>query len=461
MLEYKLNTRACNITRTMTAKSGGNRITMEPARDTPEKKPAPSNHSVEARLAALSKLGHRLCAARTQREAIKIILEIADNFFGWDACTFDSYSAADDLVHAVIVIDRIGDQRVDVEPVVRHARPTRRMRQVIDKGQVLILRKPPFQMPPDAVPMGDQSRASASLMHVPIRMPGQVIGLLSIQSYTPNAYTLDDLELLQALADHGAGALERIQAGEKIVALNRELEDRITERTAELAATIGELEAFSYSVSHDLRAPLRAMHGYAQLLLENYPGKVLDEIGVERLSRIARSAVRLDLLIQDVLAYSKVLRGQITLEPLDLNTLLQDTIAANPQWQPPAAQIQVTAPLPRAVANEALLMQCLSNLIGNAIKFVARDTEPIVQIRPEITDGNLRIWIEDNGIGIAKEDETRIFRMFERVHPNTQYEGTGMGLTIARKAAERMNGRIGLESTPGRGSKFWIQLPLA
>jgi signal transduction histidine kinase len=417
--------------------------------------------SAQDRLLAFSKLGHRLCSARTQRDAIKIILDIADTFFGWDACTFDSYSEAEDIVRAVIVVDRIDNQRVDVEPVVRHQEPTRRMRQVIEEGPLLILRKPPIQMPSDAIPMGDQSRPSASLMYVPVRSCDRVIGLLSIQSYKPDAYTVEDLETLQSLADHGAGALERIQAEEKMQQLNRDLEDRIAERTAALAATVGELEAFSYSVSHDMRAPLRAMHGYAQILLEQYPGKVLDETATDFLARIARSAARMDLLIQDVLSYTKVLRGQVTTDAVNIEALIADAVDAHPQWQRPNVRIEVIGRIPKVIGNEALLMQTVSNLISNAIKFVASGVEPHVKIRPQLIGDDVRIWFEDNGVGIAEQDHSRIFRMFERIHPSAEFEGTGIGLTIVRKAIERLNGQVGFESTPGEGSKFWMQLPKA
>jgi signal transduction histidine kinase len=425
-----------------------------------EKLSTPMADSAQARLFAFSKLGHRLASARTQREAIRIILDTADTFFGWDACTFDSYSAAEDLVGAVIVVDRINGERVDVEPIVKNQKPTRRMRQVIDEGPTLILRKPPIQMPADAVPMGDQSRPSASIMYVPVRSGDQVIGLLSIQSYTVSAYTAEDLELLQALADHGAGALERIQAEEKIKDLNRDLESRIAERTAALVATVGELEAFSYSVSHDMRAPLRAMHGYAQILLEQYPSKILDATAEDYLSRIARAAARMDLLIQDVLNYTKVLRGHVTVEPVDVRRLLEDTLETYPDWRPPAC-IEIATPFPKVTGNEALLMQCVSNLVSNAMKFVERDTTPHVKIRAETIDRDVRIWFEDNGIGIAPRDHSRIFRMFERIHPASEFEGTGIGLTIVRKAIERLKGQVGFESTPGQGSKFWIQLPKA
>ena len=417
--------------------------------------------SAEARLMAFSNLGHRLCSARTQRDAIKIILDIADQFFGWDACTFDSYSAEDDTVRAIIVVDRAGSERRDFEPVVKHQKPTPRMRKVIEEGAMLILREAPVQMPSDAVPMGDQSKPSASLMYVPVRSCDKVIGLLSIQSYTVQAYASDDLNLLQALADHGAGALDRIQAEESIKELNLELEDRIAERTAALVATVGELEAFSYSVSHDMRAPLRAMQGYAQILLEDYPGKILDGTATEYLTRIARAAIRLDTFIQDVLTYARVLRGNAPLQPVDVGVLIRDLLDAHPEWDAPATQIDIQQPMPRVMANEALLTQCIAHLISNATKFVARGTMPHLRIRSEVREEEARFWFEDNGLGIEPQFHDRIFGMFERIHPSSEVEGTGIGLTIVRKAVERMNGSVGFVSKPGDGSKFWFQLALA
>ena len=170
-------------------------------------------------------------------------------------------------------------------------------------------------------------------MYVPISSCDRLIGFLSIQSYAPNAYTREDLALLKTLADHGAGALDRIQAEEKIKELNAELEERIAQHTAALRETVGELEAFSYSVSHDMRAPLRAMHGFAILLVEEYSGKTLDAEAQDYLQRISRSAARLDALIEDVLHYTRVLRGGFKMEPVDVAQLTRDLLDAHPEWK--------------------------------------------------------------------------------------------------------------------------------
>jgi PAS domain S-box-containing protein len=237
-----------------------------------------------------------------------------------------------------------------------------------------------------------------------------------------------------------------------------ELEQVVAERTGELRETIGELEGFSYSVSHDMRAPLRAMQTFASYLVEEYGGK-LDEQGIGYLEQIMRSSVRLDRLIQDVLSYTRIIHSQLPMEAVDLDRLIRDIVESYPRGHPAEPEVQLLGTLPKVTGNEALLAQCVSNLLSNATKFVSPGTRPHVEISADaVEDQWIRICFKDNGIGIAPENHDRIFRLFERIHPATKYEGTGIGLTIVRKATERMGARVGFESEMGQGSNFWIQL---
>jgi PAS domain S-box-containing protein len=237
----------------------------------------------------------------------------------------------------------------------------------------------------------------------------------------------------------------------------KRLDALVQQRTARLQETVGELEAFSYSISHDMRAPLRAMQGYARALLADY-SDVLDSEAKHYLDRIFRGANRLDLLIQDVLAYSRVAKGEIELRPVDLERLIDDVVSANPEFQASQARIMVEKPLHRVLGHDAYLTQCLTNLLGNAVKFVAEGVVPEVRIRSERIDGKVRVWFEDNGIGIDPLHYERIFQIFGQVHAGKKYGGTGIGLAIVRKAAQRMNGEVGVDSSVNKGSRFWLIL---
>jgi signal transduction histidine kinase len=244
---------------------------------------------------------------------------------------------------------------------------------------------------------------------------------------------------------------------EELERSKRQLELRVEQRTAKLQESIAELEAFSYSVSHDLRSPLRAMQGYAEALLEE---EELSPQGREYLSRIQRSAARLDLLVQDVLAYSKVSKGEIRLEPIALEALIDEILRSYPELTEKAV-ITVESPLPTVIAHEAYLTQCIANILGNAIKFVAPGVRAEVRVWAESDVDRIKICCQDNGIGIDPAHRDVIFQLFGRVHSDKSFTGTGIGLAIVKKAMERMGGSVGVDSELNRGSRFCLSLPKA
>jgi PAS domain S-box-containing protein len=246
---------------------------------------------------------------------------------------------------------------------------------------------------------------------------------------------------------------DKVRAKEK-------LEQTVAERTASLQEAIEQMEEFSYSVSHDLRAPLRAMKAYAGVLLEDY-GHQLDATARGYLEKIERSSDRMNRLTQDVLAYSRVARSEAQPEVIELECLVRDVIHQHTNLQPPVAEIEIDSPLPAVLGHETTLGQSVSNLLNNAVKFVAPGVKPLVHVRAERDHKHVRLWFEDNGIGIKREHQQRIFNMFEQVHPEGKYEGTGIGLTIVRKSIEKMGGKVGVESDGQNGSRFWIELRTA
>ena len=232
------------------------------------------------------------------------------------------------------------------------------------------------------------------------------------------------------------------------------------ERTADLRESIAELESFSYSISHDLRAPLRAMQSFALILAEECGGQV-SPAGKDYIRRIATSADRMDRLVQDVLSYSRVALTELPLARVDVEKLLRGILESYPVFQAPAAQIELEGRFPPVLGAEAFLTQCLSNLLGNAVKFVAPGVVPQVRVWAETgLDGKrVRLLFKDNGLGIETGAHEIIFKMFQRA--STSYEGTGIGLAIVKKSVERMGGTVGLESKLGHGSTFWLELKRA
>jgi PAS domain S-box-containing protein len=220
-----------------------------------------------------------------------------------------------------------------------------------------------------------------------------------------------------------------------------------------------DLEAFTYSASHDLRAPLRGLRGLSQALLEDYAG-VLDEAGRECVRRLSSAAAQMDALIVKLLGYSRISRADMELSPVELDPALKEALQQlEPEIRARDARIRVPGYLPPVLAEATALTQILVNLLSNAIKFVDGGVRPEVAIAGEERGEWLRLWVIDNGIGVEPKHHARIFGSFERLHATDRYSGTGLGLAIVRRGIARMNGRAGVESEVGRGSRFWIELP--
>lgn len=298
-----------------------------------------------------------------------------------------------------------------------------------------------------------RSEAIRALVFVPIRYDRRLLGKFMVYFETPQNFSAAELRPLETIATQVAFGIERRRSGEA-------LEHLINQRTASLREAIAQMEEFSYSVSHDLRAPIRAMQGYAQTVIEDY-GNHLDATGREYLQRVVSSAGRMDRLVQDILTYSRLSRREIELRPVSLGKVIQEVVQQYSGAHSAGAQIEVDSPLATVNGHETWLSQAVSNLLTNALKFVRPGTRPRIHIWNEQRNGHIRLWVEDNGIGIRPEHQSRLFGLFERIHPEKEYEGTGIGLAIVRRALERMGGSVGVESDGTHGSRFWIELPAA
>ena len=546
----------------------------------------PRRSPAEKWAATFSNLGRRLSAARTQPEAARILMDTADELFGWDACTFTLCSPDQKASSTVLYIDTIKGKRVDVSAQCVDTRLSPYTRQAMEHGAQLILRPEPIVMATSAIPFGDKRRPSASLMFAPLRKEAKVIGVLSIQSYRPNAYTEDALEALQALADHCGGALERIraeaelnesnerlrlalaaskmgtwsrelngsdhlrwspelerifglhpgefrgteqafldlvhaddrepvrqaiaraietrsdcevefrfsarpgapgwmlargrvysdasgkpirlagvgiditeqkQAQQEIVRLNTDLERRVRERTAQLEAINKELEAFCYSVSHDLRAPLRSIRGFSEVLLERYAAK-LDAKGQEFLRRACQSSLHMDKLIEDLLKLSRVTRADLQRQPVNLSALAE-SIAAELQKAGAERRAEfVIAPNLEAHGDERLLRVVLDNLLRNAWKFTGKQPKPRIEFGLA-DEPSPAFFVRDNGAGFDVGYANRLFGVFQRLHSASEFPGTGVGLATVQRIINRHGGKVWATGAVHQGATFYFTLP--
>lgn len=239
-----------------------------------------------------------------------------------------------------------------------------------------------------------------------------------------------------------------------------ELEKLVAERTAQLSETVAELETFSSSLSHDLKAPMRTISAYAGALLEDY-GKELPKEAAGMAEKIVNGCRRLSRFVDSVLAYTRLRSTKLELGTVSLDSLIDQVVEEYPHVKEAGADLRIDKPLGTVRAHEALLGQAFSNLLSNAVKFVSKGTQPRVRICSKTVDGKVRIWVEDNGIGIKKEQQGKVFGLFTRLHSEDEYAGSGVGLAVVQRAMRRMGGDVGVDSEPGKGSSFWIELQRA
>jgi signal transduction histidine kinase/DNA-binding response OmpR family regulator len=330
--------------------------------------------------------------------------------------------------------------------------------EVLRAGQVYVVKDVLTLSPPPPTVQALQADGLRSYVRVPMVAQGELIGMLNLWSDQPGAFTPEQVDVAREVADQLAIGLQQTRLLEQVQRHAIELERRVAERTAELQEMNAELETFSYSVAHDLRAPLGSLQSFAQILLEGY-GDRLDAEGRDYAQRIVAAARRLDALTHDLLTYSRVGRAAMALEPVNLAEVIEEVLTQlEAEIRGKAAHVTVDRPLLQVLGHPAALVQVVSNLLTNGLKFVAPGIRPQMRIWTTERGEWVRLWIQDNGIGVAAEDRQRIFGVFERLHGVDAYPGTGIGLAIVRKSMERMGGHVGVESALEQGSTFWVEL---
>lgn len=319
----------------------------------------------------------------------------------------------------------------------------------------------------------------SSAITVPLVVQDQGIGAITlVTTETKRRYTETDLTMAEELASRASLAIENARIYQQLQAFNTNLETMVAERTASLAASTEalrllntelqrsnqELQEFAYVASHDLQEPLRKIQAFGNLLEDEY-GSVLDE-GQTYLDRMRNAASRMQILINDLLIFSRVTSKALPFVPIDLTVIAHEVVAdLEASVRATSGTVQIE-PLPTIEADPLQMRQLLQNLIGNALKFHRKNVPPVVRISATVEsesatdEARCILFVEDNGIGFDEKYLDRIFTVFQRLHARGEYEGTGIGLAVVRKIVERHSGTITARSEVGQGATFIVTLPV-
>jgi light-regulated signal transduction histidine kinase (bacteriophytochrome) len=252
----------------------------------------------------------------------------------------------------------------------------------------------------------------------------------------------------------------RKEAADEIARLNADLEQRVIERTTELNVANKELESFAYSVSHDLRAPLRHISGFSTLLAER-TASGLDEKSRHYVEVIGRSVNEMGVLIDDLLQFSRTGRAELTIEPVDMDVVIQEALAPL-RLETASRELEWSiGPVPHATADRALIRQVWANLLGNAVKYTRGSTPARIEVAGRVVDGQAVYSVSDNGVGFDMQYAHKLFGVFQRLHDSSEFEGTGIGLANVHRIVTRLHGRVRAEGELGKGATFSFSLPAA
>ncbi len=418
----------------------GRRATFAVLRDVTERaKIEEETRRRSEEMAALYSMAHTLAQPGSYKERVTSLLETLVELTSADQVGLRvPDQGGEGLVVLAVVGPSIGTNRQHMLPYSESVTG-----KAFTQGEPVIVND--YQRSDMAIPILLE-RGIGSMASLPVKVTGSTLGVINILSSFPDHFTPDRIRFLTTIAG-GVGALLE----------NARLQEALEQRAEELARSNADLEQFAYVASHDLQEPLRSVVGFTSLLSRRYAGR-LDDDADRFIGRAVAAASRMQVLINDLLSYSRVGRNMDDLEGVDTGALLdRETNSLHASIEESGAKI-VSDGLPTITSDATLLGHVFRNLIGNAIKYRGKEP-PVVHVWAEQLGDEWRFAVRDNGIGIDPRFADRIFTIFQRLHPRGTYAGTGIGLSISKKAVERLGGRIWVESQLGQGATFYFTVP--
>ena len=330
--------------------------------------------------------------------------------------------------------------------------------EILRQGKMDIVEDLPRVMSPSAMARVLQAEGIRSYINAPLLSERGLIGVLNVGWGDPRAITPEDTEIAGEVAGQISIAIEQARLLQETKRHAADLEQRVRDRTAQLEETNKELDAFSYSVSHDLRAPLRAIDGFTRVLVDDY-GPHLNTEGKRFCSIIHDNTIRMGRLIDDLLTFSRMGRAEMQLSRIDMGSMANSVFY---ELTTPESRERVdfqVGSLPAAVGDPSLMRQVWTNLLGNAVKFSSSRERAVINVSGELREGESLYVVQDNGAGFDMRYIDKLFGVFQRLHSTREFEGTGVGLALVQRVIRRHGGRVWAEGETDRGATFYFTLP--
>ncbi|MCB9079379.1 MAG: GAF domain-containing protein [Anaerolineaceae bacterium] len=360
----------------------------------------------------------------------------------------------------IVILASAANGQTAIQPDVRFAAPAEQMSQLVLTERYYLVED--IHTLPEPIPPLVRlaiAEGTHSYLNVLLVVEQKLIGALTLGSKTRGAFTEEDIQITIEVANQIAIAIHQARLKEAIERHSAELEQRVARRTAQLEAANKELESFSYSVSHDLRAPLRAINGFAAIIARRHRPN-LNEEGRHYADNIVLASDRMGELIDDLLQYSRLGRGGARRKPVPLREVF-DPLASDlaGHLAEIGGTLSLADDLPTVMGDRTLLGRVFTNLLENAVTYRQADVPVQVTVSCQVEGQDVIVCVGDNGIGIPAQHHHKVFNIFQRLHSDDDYPGTGIGLATVKKSVELLGGQVWIESVVGEGSKFFIQLP--